>query len=139
MAKGITAQEASQRLAESSGVGASRYQRGTQGKGGKWVGAASQAGANFKVGMQEFLAKGDLGKAMQEAGASAYDTGVSQKGVGNYSTGVAIGAPKYATKVQKFAALWNQPLSTPKGAKRSQANLNRMTENAKRFSTAAGK
>ena len=139
MSKGITAQEASQRLAESTSVGSSRYQRGTQGKGGKWVAAASQAGANFKTGMAEFLAKGDLGKAMQEAGGAAYDTGVSQKGVGNYATGVAIGAPKYAAKVQKFAALWNQPLATPRGAKRSAGNLQRMTENARRFQTAAGK
>ena len=139
MSKGITAQEASQRLAESTSVGSSRYQRGTQGKGTKWVGASTQASANFKIGMQDFLAKGDLGKAMQEAGGAAYDTGVSQKGVGNYATGVAIGAPKYATKVQKFAAVWNQPLTTPRGPKRSPANLNRMTENAKRFQSAAGR
>lgn len=137
--KGISVQEAAQRLAESSGVGASRYQRGTQGKGSRWASGAAAGAANYATGVQASIVKGSFAKGVSEAGASSYDFGVQQKGVNNYGQGVQLGQDKYAKKTQKFAGLWNATLSTPRGAKRSPANLQRMTENVKRFEAAAGK
>lgn len=138
MPKGISVQEAADRLADAGLRLRDRYERGTAGKGGRWVGAAAVASKNFKDGMSEFLAKGDLGKAMQEAGGGAYDEGVRNKGVLNWPTGMAAGAAKYTRKVGKFAALWNQPLPTPKGAKRSPNNIKRISENIDRFQKARG-
>lgn len=138
MPKGITVQEAADRLADSGLRLRDRYERGTAGKGGRWVGQAAAAAKNFKDGMSEFLAKGDLGKAMQEAGAGAYDEGVRNKGVLNWPTGMSAGAPKYVRKTGKFAALWNQPLPTPKGTRRSPANRKRIDENIDRFTKAKG-
>ena len=133
MAKGLTAQDAAQRLGQAGIAFGERYRKGVTGKGGRWVGAASIAGANFKTGMQEFLAKGDLGRSMSAAGAGAYDQGVTTKGVNNWGPGMQIGQDKYARKVGPAAALWNAPLSTPKGNRRSAANKQRMQENLARF------
>ena len=139
MAKGLTVIEAGQRLSESGFANTERYRRGVSGKGSRWVGAASAAEANFKTGMSEFMAKGSLAKAIQDAGSQAYQTGVDTKGVNNWGPGMSLGAPKYQSKVAKYAALWNAPLATPHGAKRSAANQSRMIENKARFEAAKGK
>ena len=139
MAKGLNVSEAGQRLGEAGFANSARYARGTQGKGGRWVGSASQAEANFKTGMAEFLAKGSLSRSMSEAGAASYDAGVQAKGIQNWGPGMNLGRAKYEKNVQKFASLWNAPLSTPRGAKRSPQNANRMTENMNRFIAAKGK
>jgi hypothetical protein len=137
MPRGITLQEASARLQEAGVANADRYQRGTSGKGAKWHQATTAAEANYQEGIQRALSEKRFGKGVQAAGASSYDAGVSAKGVANWPTGMRLAGPKYEKKVQKFVALWNAPLSTPKGSRRSPANLKRMTENVERFIKAA--
>jgi len=49
-----------------------------------------------------------------------------------------VGGGKYARKVAKVAGLWNQPLSTPRGPRRSPQNLQRMQQNIERFVKTSG-
>ena len=115
-----------------------RYRRGASGKGGKWQTGAGAAEQNFQEGIQRALATKAFSKGVSEAGASAYDQGVANKGVNNWGTGLQVSGDKYARKTGKYAALWNQPLATPRGAKRSASNLKRMTDNVARFIAAKG-
>ena len=133
MAKNITVQEAASRLANAGLQFSDRYQKGTQGKGQKWASGAGASEANYNQGVQEAIAAKRFISGIQSAGASSYDTGVMNKGVNNWGSGLQVSADKYARKTQKFAALWNAPLSTPRGARRSPNNLKRMTENVARF------
>lgn len=137
MAKGITVQEAAQRLGQAGFANADRYQRGASGKGSKWAQRAGAAGANYQEGIQRALSEKKFDKGIAAAGPSAYDSGVSTKGVQNWAPGMQLGADKYARKTAKFAPLWNQELPTARGAKRSPNNLKRMQENVDRFQKAA--
>ena len=56
MAKNISPQEAAQRLTEAGLRLSDRYQRGTQGKGGKWFSGASGAEENYNQGVQQGIA-----------------------------------------------------------------------------------
>lgn len=138
MPKGITVQEAAQRLAEAGIRLSDRYQRGASGKGGRWQSATAAAEGNYQQGVTEAIGKKTFSKGVAEAGASAYDQGVSTKGVLNWPTGMQLSGDKYARKVGKFAALWNQPLATPHGSRRSPANRKRIDENIDRFVRAKG-
>ena len=133
----ISLAEAQKRLEEAGSQFSGRYVDGASGKGSKWLSAAGQAEANFKQGMQEYLGKGSLARDMQAAGASAYDQGIATKGGLNWSTGMQTGGAKYAKNTQRFVPLWSASLATPRGSRRSPANLKRMTENVDRFSKAA--
>lgn len=126
-------QEAAARLTEAAPVAARRYQDGTRGKGNDWFTGASNAGDNWSQGVSRAQAEGSFSKGVNEAGAGSYEEGVRNKGVRNYPTGLAASGGKYARKVQKFTSLWDSPLSTPRGPKRSAQNLQRMSENAQRF------
>src|SRR3990167_2729811 len=108
MSKGITVQEAAQRLTEAGARLSDRYARGTQGKGGRWLSGAGGAQTNYAAGVQ-------------------------RKGVINWPQGMALGGDKYIKNAGAAAALWNQPLSTPKGPRRSAANKQRMAQNVDRF------
>ena len=138
MPKGITVQEAAQRLAEAGVRLSDRYQRGASGKGGRWQSAAAGAETNYQQGVTEAIAKKSFSKGVSDAGAAAYDQGVSGKGVLNWPTGMQVAGDKYARKTQKFAGLWNQPLATPRGSRRSPANRKRIDENIDRFVRAKG-
>ena len=138
MARNISLQEASKRLTEAGFAFSQRYQRGTQGKGGKWVSGASAAEKNFEDGMNRALRDKSWKKGINSAGAGAYDTGVQTKGVANWPTGMSLAGPKYERKTGKFASLWTQPLSTPRGARNSPQNRKRMEENVARFERAKG-
>ena len=133
MSKGITVQEAAQRLTEAGARLSDRYQRGTQGKGGRWLTGAGGAQGNYSAGVQASIAAGSFSKGVQRAGAGSYDAGVQRKGVINWPQGMALGGDKYARNTSAAAALWNQPLSTPKGPRRSAANKQRMAQNVDRF------
>lgn len=137
MAKGISLQEAANRLRDAGIRLGERYRQGATGKGGRWLQGASAAQTNYDQGVQQAIATKSFSKGVQGAGASAYDSGVQNKGVLNWGTGMQVGGEKYVRKTQKFAALWNTPLSTPRGPRRSPANLTRMSENVKRFQQAA--
>ena len=136
MAKGISVQEAAERLEEAGIRLSDRYARGASGKGSKWLAGAGRAGQNYQEGISRALAEKSFEKGVQEAGATAYDQGVQLKGVNNWGSGMQTSGDKYVRKTQKFAALWNQPLSTPRGARRSAANAKRMQENVTRFQNA---
>ena len=138
MPRGISLQEAAARLAESGIRLSDRYQRGASGKGSKWASATGASEQNYNDGIQKAIAAKSFSKGISEAGAGAYDQGVSQKGVLNWPTGMQFADAKYQKKTGKFAALWNQPLSTPRGSRRSAANLKRMQENVDRFAKAKG-
>ena len=137
MASNITVQEAAQRLGSAGFANADRYQRGTSGKGSRWAQKTGAAGANYQEGIQRALAEKRFDKGVASAGPAAYDTGVSTKGNQNWAPGMQLGQDKYARKVAKFAPLWNQELSTPRGSKRSANNLKRMQENVDRFTKTA--
>ena len=136
MPKGISVQEASARLTEAGIRLSDRYTRGASGKGGRWLTGASGAQANYDSGVQAAIAAKSYGKGVQGAGSTAYDTGVSTKGAANWPTGMQFAGPKYERKMQRFATLWNQPLTTPRAARRSPQNRQRMNENADRFQKA---
>lgn len=138
MPKGISPQEAANRLTSAGIQLGDRYKTGTQGKGSKQVAGALAAVDNFNKGIQEAIAKGSFAKGVQEAGPSAFDQGVLNKGVNNWGTGMQLSGDKYLKKIAKFIPLWNQALATPRGAKRSPNNLKRMTENVDRFVRAKG-
>ena len=116
-----------------------RYKDGTSGKGSKWASGAAAGENNFKAGVIAAANAGAYGKGVSRAGGSAYDNGVSTKGVNNWPTGMQQGGNKWAKNVQPFTSLWSAPLSTPRGPKRSAANMARMTDNANRFATAKNK
>ncbi len=99
---------------------------------------ASGAEANYNAGVQASIAAKKYGRGVQDAGAQSYDQGVQGKGVQNWPTGMQFAGDKYTRKTQKFAALWNAPLTTPRGARRSPANRARMAENIDRFQKTAG-
>ena len=136
MAKGISVQEAANRLTESGIRLGDRYARGAQGKGGKWLQGASAAQSNYEQGVQASIAKKSFSAGVQAAGSSAYDTGVQTKGVANWPTGMQFAGDKYVKNTQKFAQLWTAPLATPRGPRRSPANLKRVQENIDRFTKA---
>lgn len=136
MAKGISVQEAASRLAEAGIRLSDRYARGASGKGSKWAAGAAKAGTNYQEGISRALAEKKFEKGVSEAGPTAYDQGVQTKGINNWGSGMQVAGDKYARKTQKFAALWNQPLPTPRGARRSAANLKRMQDNVARFQNA---
>ena len=129
-------QEAAGRLSEAGIRLSDRYARGASGKGSKWAAGAGRAGANYQEGISRALAEKKFEKGVQDAGPSAYDAGVSLKGVNNWGTGMQTAGDKYVRKTQKFAQLWNQPLATPRGSRRSAANLKRIQENVARFQAA---
>lgn len=133
----ITVTEAARRLAESGTVAGRRYQDGVRGKGSDWQAGAAAGEDNFVAGIQRAISEGSFGKGVAEAGAQAYTEGVENKGVRNFPQGLASAGPKYMRKVQKFAGLWGSPLPTPRGAKRSGANLQRVQENIQRMINAA--
>ena len=133
MPKGITIQEAAQRLSDAGSRLTDRYLRGTSGKGQKWFQAASGATANFKAGISDPNIDKRWASGVSEAGASGYDQGVLNKGLNNWGTGLATAGDKYSRKVAKAATLWNQPLQAPKGPRRSASNQQRMVENYNRF------
>lgn len=135
----VSVEEAANRLEEAGINFADRYAKGVEGAGGKWHSAASKAGKNYEVGVTQAMQRDAFQKGIQEAGASAYDEGVRTKGVTNWPTGMQVAGAKYARKIQKFATLWDAPLATPKGARRSPQNIKRMQENAERFIRVAGK
>ena len=133
----INVQEAQRRL-ESAGFAMSdRYVAGATGKGSKWQSAAAAAGKNYQEGVQQAISRNAFTSGVQAAGSSAYDSGVQSKGAANWGTGMQAGGAKYAKNVQKYSAFWGKALSTPRGARRSPANLARMTENVQRFTKLA--
>jgi len=135
--KGISVAEAANRLTSAGIQFGDRYLKGASGKGGKWQSGASAAEGNYKEGVSKALASGAFGKGVSAAGASAYDQGVSQKGGLNWGTGMQAGGAKYQKNTAKFANLWTQPLSTPRGARGSANNMKRMSDNVARFQQAA--
>mgnify|MGYP001618359383 CR=1 FL=1 len=137
MPKGISVQEAAQRLTEAGSRLSDRYTRGATGKGGKWQQGAAAAGQNYQQGVTEAIAQKRFEKGIAAATGAAYDAGVRDKGSINWPQGMALAGDKYVRKTQKFGSLWNQPLSTPRGARRSAANKTRMAENVTRFENAA--
>ena len=138
MPKGITIQEAAARLADAGIRLGERYRVGTTGKGSKWSAGASGAEANYKTGVAAAAAAGMFGKGVSRAGPGAYDEGVRTKGVNNWPTGMQFAGTKYQRNAAAAAGLWNQPLKTPKGARRSAANRARITENLDRFQALRG-
>ncbi len=136
--KGISVQEAAQRLSDAGVRLSDRYAKGATGKGSKWASGAGGAEANYVQGVQEGIAKKRFSAGVAAAGPSAYDQGVQLKGVNNWGSGMQVAGDKYVRKTQKFASLWTQPLSTPRGARRSPNNVKRITENIARFQAAAG-
>ena len=137
MAKGISLQEAANRLTEAGIRLSDRYARGASGKGGRWLQGAGAAQSNYEQGVSASIAAKSYSKGVQGAGASSYDQGVQGKGVANWPTGMQFAGDKYVRKSQKFASLWNAPLATPRGPRRSPSNLKRMQENVDRFQKAA--
>jgi hypothetical protein len=137
MAKGITASDAAQRHSEAGLRLSDRYSKGVTGKGGRWQSGAAGAQKNYNDGIQQSISKGSYAKGVSKAGSSKYDHGVTTKGVRNWGPGMSDSAQAYTTGVSKVAGLWSQALSTPRGPKRSPANLQRMQDNVKRFQDAA--
>lgn len=138
MSKGITLAEAAQRLTEAGTRLSDRYGRGTQGKGQRWASGAAGSEANWAAGVQDAIGKKSFSRGVSDAGAGSYEAGVSRKGVLNWPTGMQMAGDEYTRKTQKFAALWNQPLPTPRGTRRSAANKQRMAQNVDRFEKAKG-
>lgn len=132
----VSPQEAARRLAEAGFQRGDRYIAGASGKGSKQVAGAMAGVNNYKEGLNKSLAEGRYEKGIQSAGPTAYDEGVRNKGANNWGPGMQVGAAKYQKNIQKVANLWNQPLTTARGAKGSAANLTRMQENVKRFQAA---
>lgn len=138
MPRGISLEEAARRL-ESAGTNfADRYETGTRGKGGAWLERAAASTPNYEAGVKRAITEKKFEKGIREAGAEAYESGVRAKGVMNWPTGMSVAGDKYKRKVAKFARLWGEALPTPRGARRSPANLKRMQENVERFIRAAG-
>ena len=139
MAKNISPQEAAARHADAGLRLSERYRSGATGKGQAWATRAAASENNFKDGISRALSAGSYGKGVGAAGPAAYDEGVRIKGAPNWSGGMQASNAKYLRKIQPFSRLWNEQLSVPRGAKRSQANLQRMQLNAERFQKASGK
>ncbi len=133
MPRGISIQEAAQRLENAGFNFADRYQKGTQGKGGDWFEGASNAQPNWEAGVSRAAAEDRFSKGVRAAGANAYDEGIRIKGVANWPTGMGTAGTKYIRKTQPYQLLWDAALPTPRGAKRSPANVKRMQENVERF------
>jgi len=134
----VTPQEAARRLENAGFSFADRYEQGTQGKGQEWESGARRGEDNYKTGVQRALQEGAFGKGVQRAGASRYEQGVQNKGVNNWPTGMQTAGDRYQEGVQPFTSLWDQELSTKRGARRSSANIQRVQENIQRFIRAAG-
>lgn len=135
----VTLEMAKQRFADAGFQRADRYEQGASGKGTKWASAKARAKTNWQPAMQEALSKDLYGKGLDKADAGDYDTGVKDKGVPNWGTGMQAGSEKFGKRVQKFTSLWDSGLPTARGARRSANNIKRMTENVARFQAAAGK
>ena len=133
----VTPQEAAKRLAEAGLSFQDRYTSGATGKGGKWVSAASAAEANYKEGVASAISKSAFSKGVSAAGASAYDTGIRDN-ADRWGDGMGKAESAFLKGVAPFTNLWGSALSTARGAKRSAANLRRMTENVERFVKAKG-
>lgn len=135
----VSASEARKRFEEAGFGRGDRYEAGTRGKGSAWAGARARAKENYGPAMQEALSKNLFAKGLDNADATDYDRGVQDKGLANWGTGMQAGGTKWEKNSQPFVPLWNQSLPTPRGGKRSAANIKRMTENVARFTSAAGK
>lgn len=133
----VSAREAAERFSSAAITNSDRYRQGAVGKGSKWKSASARAKTNFVTGMQEALASKSYEKGYDNADANDYDRGVETKGVQNWGTGVQASQDKYEERIAPFERLWGEELPTARGAKRSQANLKRMTENVMRFQKAA--
>ena len=127
------------RFSEAGFARSDRYEAGTRGKGSKWASTKERAKTNWAPAMQEALSKGAYGKGLDKADAGSYDSGIRDKGVNNWPSGMQASGEKFAKGVTPFVSLWNAELPTPAGGRRSPANIKRMTENVTRFITAAGK
>ena len=138
MARGISASEAAARLSAAGVANQDRYQKGTTGKGNGWAARTGASEANYNAGIQEAIAKKRFTKGVSEAGAQGYDSGVQNKGVANWPTGMQQAGDKYQRKVAKFQPLWDQTLPTPRGPRRSPANIKRIQDNIDRFVRTAG-
>ena len=138
MPRGISLAQAAERL-EAAGINfGDRYEAGTRGKGDEWFEGASGAQQNWEQGVTRAAQEDAFSKGVRDAGAGAYDEGVRTKGVTNWPTGMGVAGPKYMRKTERFQRLWDSPLPTPRGARRSPANVKRMEENRQRFIETAG-
>jgi len=133
MARGITLEDAAQRLQDAGARLGKRYEEGTRGKGGIWFDRASDSQANWEEGINRAAAENLFEKGVQDAGPEAYNEGVKTKGVANWPRGMRVAGTKYIRKVRPYQTLWDDPLPTPPGPRQSAANLSRMQENIDRF------
>src|SRR3990167_5262875 len=129
----ISVTDARKRFEDAGFSRANRYEEGAKNKGAAWKSSGARAKENYKPAMAEALAKDLYSKGMDSADASAYDSGVLNKGVPNWGTGMSAGGAKFEKNVGKFATLWGAALPTAGGPRRSAANIKRMTENVTRF------
>ena len=135
----VSVQVARQRFEDAGFQRADRYEAGTKGKGNEWAASKGRAKVNYTPAMQEVLSKNLYEKGLDRADAGDYDRGIRDKGIANWGTGLQAGGVKWEKRIAKFVALWDQPLKTPGGPKRSANNLKRMAENVQRFIDASGK
>ena len=131
-----TLEQAKERFAEAGLTRTDRYQQGTEGKGSVWNSSKERAKVNYAPAMQEALANKSFDKGLDDVDAGDYDRGIREKGVNNWGVNMQASAEKFAEKIGKFVPLWDRPLTTPRGARRSQANMKRMQENVMRFAEA---
>lgn len=135
----VSQAEAKRRFEDAGFSRSDRYQMGTEGKGSAWASSKARAKTNYGPAMQEVVSKDLYGKGLDKADAGDYDRGIRDKGVQNWGTGMQAGGEKYGQRIQPFVGLWDSSLPTPKGPRRSSANIKRMTENVQRFISTAGK
>ena len=135
----VSVQEARKRFEDAGFQRADRYETGAKGKGSAWAAAKARAIVNFAPAMAEVLSRGLFATGLNKADATDYDSGITNKGVANWGTGLQAGGIKWEKRIGKFSSLWSAALPTAGGGRRSAANIKRMNENVQRFVTAAGK
>lgn len=102
------------------------YQEGTTGKGQKWASQAMAAENNYIQGVTTAAQQKRYSRGIQRAGASAYESGVAEKGVQRYPTGISASQDKYQKRISEVLSTISGVQLPPKGPKGSPQNYQRV-------------
>lgn len=123
-----SASESAAKWAERAGNASGEYAQGVQNPKADWKDATVAAADAYKQGVQASIAKGSFARGVTKAGSEKQINNSLSKGVGRYSTGVAIAQNDYEAGVAPFLLTIERTNLPIRKAKGDPANIERVAK-----------
>jgi len=123
-----SASDAAKKFATRAAAAMPDYQAGVSNAGAAWHEATVNSESAYVAGVQESISDGRFGKGVRKAGAAKYQDRATKLGPQRYQQGVSVASDDYAKGVQPFLAAMSSATLSPKGARGSAQNKQRVAD-----------